>query len=58
MLAFATFDFQVTKHQCPHCLQMFAHFSNMNRHIRLMHDKMVVTHKYVNCLICSKVVQV
>lgn len=29
----------------------------MNRHIRLIHNKMVVTHKYVNCAICKKVVQ-
>ena len=29
----------------------------MNRHIRLVHQKMVVTHKYVNCGLCNKIVQ-
>ena len=37
---------------------MFAHFSNMNRHVRLLHDKMVITHKYITCSKCNKVVQV
>lgn len=29
----------------------------MSRHVRLVHQKMVVTHKYVNCNICNKIVQ-
>lgn len=48
---------QRAKFECPHCSKRFAHLSNMNRHIRLVHNKMVVTHKYVNCEVCGKVVQ-
>ena len=48
---------KVARHTCPTCKKTFAHFSNMNRHIRLVHDKMLVTHKYVNCPTCFKVVQ-
>lgn len=45
------------KHKCPHCQKGFSHFSNMNRHIRLVHEKLVITNKYVNCPTCQKCVQ-
>lgn len=48
---------QRQKFECPHCHQMFAHLSNMNRHIRLVHERMVVTNEYVDCPVCGKVVQ-
>jgi len=44
-------------HACPHCGKQFAHTSNMNRHVRLVHQKLVVSHRYVNCPVCQKVVQ-
>ena len=48
---------KIMKHQCPNCLKQFSHFSNMNRHIRLIHEKLVVKSKYVNCPTCQKCVQ-
>ncbi|XP_059095744.1 zinc finger protein 888-like [Tigriopus californicus] len=45
------------EHICSHCEKSFAHFSNLNRHIRLVHKQLLVTHKYVNCSECKKVVQ-
>lgn len=35
-------------HTCSHCDKTFANFSNLNRHIRLVHKKSVVTHTYLN----------
>lgn len=29
----------------------------MNRHVRLIHQKQVITNKYVNCSVCQKCVQ-
>ena len=45
------------KHKCVHCGKGFSHFSNMNRHVRLIHEKLVISAKYVNCPKCQKLVQ-
>merc|ERR1711874_166743 len=43
-------------HTCKHCNKKFANFSNLQRHIKLVHSNSVVIGRYVTCDVCHKLV--